>query len=110
MPVPIAVKRQNSFQLPSLNHELAGFGIGLSVAVIKYIFWTLKRKKVDYKKTDNRVCVKDVKYIDSVKKRLVWVFYNGRDWGDDNETGWKERGWIEMSSTVLPFTITIITI
>ena len=54
--------------------------------------------------------VKDVKYIYSVKKRLVWVFYNGRDWGDDNETGLKEGGGIEIESTVLPFTITIITI
>ena len=43
------------------------------------------------------MCVKDVKYIDSVKKRLVWVFYNGRDWGDDNETGLKEGGGTEMS-------------
>ena len=30
--------------------------------------------------------------------------------GDDNDTGLKERGGIEMSTTVLPFTITIITI
>ena len=30
--------------------------------------------------------------------------------GDDNETGLKEKGVTEMSTTVLPFTITIITI
>ena len=30
--------------------------------------------------------------------------------GNDNETGLKEGGGIEMSSIVLPFTITIITI
>ena len=29
--------------------------------------------------------------------------------GDDNETGLKEGGLIEMSTTVPPFTITIIT-
>ena len=45
-----------------------------------------------------------------LKKRLVWVFYNAGDWGDDNETGLKEGGGIEIESTVLPFTITIITI
>ena len=32
------------------------------------------------------------------------------DGGDDNDTGLKERGGIDMSTTVLPFTITIITI
>ena len=45
-----------------------------------------------------------------VKKRLVWVFYNREDRGDDNATGLKDRGGIEMSTTVLPLTITIITI
>ena len=30
--------------------------------------------------------------------------------GDDNETDLKEGGLIEMSTTVLPFTLTIITI
>ena len=33
-----------------------------------------------------------------------------RERGDDNETGLKEGGLIEMSTTVLPFTISIITI
>ena len=38
-----------------------------------------------------------------VKKRLVWVVLErgGRD--KDNETGLKEGGGIEMSTTVLPF-------
>ena len=47
--------------------------------------------------------VKEVKYIYWVKKRLVWVFYLDRGERDkDNETGLKERGGIEMSTTVLP--------
>ena len=33
-----------------------------------------------------------------------------RERGDDNETGLKEGGGIKMSITVLPFTLTIITI
>ena len=45
-----------------------------------------------------------------VKKRLVWVFYNRGDRDQDHATGLKDRGGIEMSTTVLPFTITIITI
>ena len=36
------------------------------------------------------------------KKRLVWVFQNGREQGDDNETGLKEGKGTEMSTTVLP--------
>ena len=35
---------------------------------------------------------------------------NRREQGDDNETSLKEGGLIEMSTTVLPFTLTIITI
>ena len=42
------------------------------------------------------------KYIYWVKKRLVWVFYNAGEPGDDNETGLKEGEIIEMSTTVLP--------
>ena len=45
-----------------------------------------------------------------VKKKLVWVVQNKGERDKDNETGLKERGGIEMSTTVLPFTITIITI
>ena len=45
-----------------------------------------------------------------VKKRLVWVVLDRGDRCKDNETGLKEGGGIEMSTTVLPFTITIITI
>ena len=57
-------------------------------------------------------CVKDVKiYVYWVKKRLVWVILDIEEIRDkDNETGLKEGGGIEMSTTVLPFTITIITI
>ena len=46
-----------------------------------------------------------------LKKRLVWVVLDIEEIRDkDNETGLKEGGGIEMSTTVLPFTITIITI
>ena len=44
---------------------------------------------------------KRVKYIYWVKKRLVWVFYNRGDRDRNNETGLKEGGGIEMSTTVL---------
>ena len=37
----------------------------------------------------------------NVKKRLVWVFQNKREQDDDNETGLKEGGGIEMSTIVL---------
>ena len=36
--------------------------------------------------------VKDVKYMNWVKKRLVWVFKNRGERGDDNETSLKEGG------------------
>ena len=36
-----------------------------------------------------------------VKKRLVWGVLNRRERSEDNETGLKERGGIEMSTTVL---------
>ena len=39
--------------------------------------------------------------FDWVKKRLVWVFLDRGEQGDDNETGLKERGGEEMSTTVL---------
>ena len=41
------------------------------------------------------------KYINWVKKRLVWVFYNRGERDNDNETGLKEGGEIKMSTTVL---------
>ena len=41
------------------------------------------------------------KYMYWVKKRLVWVFLERGERGDDNETGLKEGGGIEMSTTVL---------
>ena len=45
------------------------------------------------------------------KKDLFGVFLDIEEIHDkDNGTGWKEGGGIEMSTTVLPFTITIITI
>ena len=37
-----------------------------------------------------------------VKKRLVWVFLEREEREKDNETGLKEGGGIEMSTTVLP--------
>ena len=39
-----------------------------------------------------------------------WGVLERGERGDGNGTGLKERGGIEMSTTVLPFTITIITI
>ena len=47
------------------------------------------------------MCVKDVKYIYWVKKRLVWVFYNREERDKDNETGLKEGGGIKIETTVL---------
>ena len=38
------------------------------------------------------------KYVYYVKKRLVWVFYNKREQGDDNETGLKEGKVIEIET------------
>ena len=55
--------------------------------------------------------VKDVKYIFiGLKNDLLGCFGVEEIRDKDNETGLKEGGGIEMSSTVLPFTITIITI
>ena len=48
------------------------------------------------------MCVKDVKYMYWIKKKLVWVFENRGDRGDGNETSLKKGGGIEMSTTVLP--------
>ena len=43
-------------------------------------------------------------YIYWVKKRFVWVVLEYEEIRDkDNKTGLKERGVIEMSTTVLPF-------
>ena len=44
------------------------------------------------------------------KKELFGVFLNRGERNKANETGLKEGEGIEMSTTVLPFTITIITI
>ena len=37
-----------------------------------------------------------------LKKRLAWVFYNKGEREDDNETGLKEGGGTEISTTVFP--------
>ena len=37
-------------------------------------------------------------------KKTCWVFYDVGEQGDVNETGLKEGGVIEMSTTVLPYT------
>ena len=37
-----------------------------------------------------------------IKKKLVWVFENRGDRGDDNGTSLKKGGGIEISTTVLP--------
>ena len=62
----------------------------------------VKRKKYVKKTVIECVKVKDVKYIYWVKKDLFGCFKRGeRD--KDTETGLKEGGGIEMSTTVLPF-------
>ena len=38
----------------------------------------------------------------TLKKRLVWIFKNRGERGDNNGTSLKEEGGIEMSTTVLP--------
>ena len=53
---------------------------------------------------------KRIKYIDNVKNRLVWVFCNRERRDKDSQTGLKEGEGIKNLATVLPFTITIITI
>jgi len=53
--------------------------------------------------------VKD-EYIYWVKKDLFECFRIEEIRDKDNGTGLKEGGGIEMSTTVLPFTVTIITI
>ena len=64
---------------------------------------TLNEKKYNYK-TVNRVVVKDVKYIFiGLKNDLFGCFRIIEKIRDkDKETGLKEGGRIEMSSTVLP--------
>ena len=57
-------------------------------------------KKVDYKTVIE--CVKDVKYILYGLKKTCLGVLNRRERDNDNETGLKERGGIEMSTTVLP--------
>ena len=52
-------------------------------------------EKVNYKTVIE--CVKDVKYIYWVKKRLVWVFWNGRE--QDNEPGLKEGEGTEIETS-----------
>ena len=47
--------------------------------------------------------VKDVKiYFIGLKKDLFGLFYNRGERDNDNETGLKEEGEIEISTTVLP--------
>ena len=48
------------------------------------------------------MCKSDQMLI-TLKKRLVWVFYNRGDRDNDNETGLKEGRGIEMSTTVLHY-------
>ena len=61
----------------------------------------VKRKKVDIKKTVNRVCKRCQQYLYGLKKTCLGVLERGeRD--KYNETGLKEGGGIEMSTTVLP--------
>ena len=56
------------------------------------------------------MCVKDVQiYFIGLKKTCLGIL-DRKERENDNETGLKEGGVIEMSTTVLPFTITIITI
>ena len=62
---------------------------------------TLKRKKSIIIKTVNRVCVKEIKYIDNVKNRLVWVFCNRERRDKDSKTGLKEGEGIKIETTVL---------
>ena len=49
----------------------------------------------------NSVCVKDVQTFIGLKKTCLSVLER-KDGDKDNETGWKEGGRIEMSTTVLP--------
>ena len=44
------------------------------------------------------------------KKDLFWVNWNRKELGNANETGLTEGEGIDIETTVLPFTITIITI
>jgi len=54
--------------------------------------------------------VKDDKMLITLKNDLFGCFRIEEIREKDNETGLKEGGVIEMSTTVLPFTISIITI
>ena len=56
-----------------------------------------------YKTGIERVCKKSSNIFYWVKNRLVWVFENRREQeqGDNNETGLKEGGVIEIKTTVL---------
>ena len=53
--------------------------------------------------------VKESNIFIGLRKTCLGVL-DREDRDNDNETGLKEEGVIEMSTTVLPFTITIITI
>ena len=61
-------------------------------------------------KKSRLIIVEKWQNIYDVKKRLVWVFLDRGNRDKANETGLKEEGVIEMSTAVLPFTLTIITI
>ena len=54
--------------------------------------------------------VKDNQIMDNVKKMTCLGVLNRGEQDDDNGASFKEGDLIEMSTTVLPFTITIITI
>ena len=59
-----------------------------------------EKSRFDNSRTE---CVKDVKYIYWVKKKLVLGVFRIEEIRDkENETGLKERGGIEMSTIVLP--------
>ena len=48
----------------------------------------------------SKQCGKSVQILNTLK-RLVWVFYNRGERDKDNGTGLKERGRIEILTTVL---------
>ena len=56
-------------------------------------------EKVDYKTVIE--CVKEYNIFIGLKKTCLGVL-DREERGNDNETGWKEGGGIEMSTTVLP--------
>ena len=64
----------------------------------------VKNEKSKFNKTVIESVVKDVKNMYWVKKRLAWVVLDIEEIRDnDNETGLKEGGGIEMSIYSAPF-------